>query len=85
MDTRVKAAIRLTIQITLNESEARALSAIFGYNPEGFIKGFYKQMGRHYLEPHAHAVPGLFSSVNSQLDPALLRVDKARKVFKDTL
>jgi len=68
-------------QITLSESEARALVAIMSYSSEGFIRGFYVQMGRYYLEPHAHAVPGLFDSVKKQLAPAIAKVDAVRKEF----
>lgn len=83
MDTKVTTSISLSVQITLTETEARALVAIMGYEADGFIRGFYKQMGRHYLEPHAHAVPGLFKSVKEQLNPALCRVDAARTAFKE--
>ena len=82
MNSKPKIDVSLSVQITLNESEARALDAIFGYNADGFIKGFYKQLGRHYLEPHTHAVPALFDSVNKQIRPALYKVDEARKKIK---
>jgi len=81
MHSKVIAEISVTVQITLNEKEARALGAIFGYGPDAFLKGFYKNLGRHYLEPHAKAVPELFASVQKQIGPALARVDKARKEF----
>jgi len=81
MDTQVRASISLRVEIILDESEARALDAIFGYSPQAFIDGFYAQLGSHYLKPHAHAVPGLFRSVKQQLCPALKRVDDARKKF----
>ena len=81
MQSKAKVSIELTVQITLNESEARALDAMLGYGPEEYISGFYKQLGRAYLEPYAHAIPGLFKSVNDQIRPAIHRVDKARDEF----
>jgi len=81
MEAKAKSRIDVTIQITISEDEARALDAIMGYGAKGFIEGFYKQMGKHYLMPYEHAVPSLFAGVRTQIAPILEKADKAREVF----
>lgn len=76
-----QATLEATLHFELPEKEARALMAMFTYGPEAYLRGFYAQLGRHYLEPHAQAVPGLFDAVQKQLGPQLTRCDKARKSF----
>lgn len=83
MNSNIHIHMEVTAQITLSESELRALNAIMKYGPEKFIEGFYKQLGKNYLKPHAHAVPGLFKSVQSQIAPALAKIDDAKFYLKE--
>lgn len=73
--------LQLQITLVLNETEARALEAISGYDPKRFLEVFYSEIGRSYLEPHAGGIHSLFESVAAQLPPILRRMDEARKLF----
>lgn len=76
--------VGLEVTLSLSESEARALEALTGYDVEGFLKSFYSNMGRHYLEPHESGLRSLFKSVRELIPEQLRRVDEARKVFDQT-
>ena len=72
------------ITIELNESEAAALDAIVGYGADSFIKAFYKELGRSYLEPHEAGLRSLFEAVRSgdaSVSQFLDRAKQARYVF----
>jgi hypothetical protein len=73
--------IGLEVRFVLTESEARALDGLTGYSIDEFLKFFYQNMGRHYLEPHEAGLRSLFKSVRSTIPGILERVDKAREVF----
>lgn len=74
---------KVTTEITLKltEGEARALEALSTYGVDAFITVFYKEMGRHYLEPHEDGLRSLLASTHEILPSILKRVDEARKVF----
>lgn len=70
------------ILLELNEDEARALSGIFGYNVEEFLKVFYEKMGKSYVKPYEDGVRSLHKSLRGLMDGALVHVEKARKTLK---
>ena len=76
-----KSKMELTVTLVLPEGEARALVEITKYGAKAFLRGYYKQLGRSYLEPYESDVKSLFSSIGTQLPPHLRRADNARKVF----
>ena len=76
------AAIKGEILLKLTEDEARALDAICGYGPDQFIKWFYANHGKHYLQPHEKAMRSLFDTVRSELGKHLRKFDEARKIFE---
>jgi hypothetical protein len=71
------------IIITLNESEARAIEALFGYSHEDFINFFYKNLGTHYLKPHESGLRSLMKAVNLSIPYELSKLDKARKILSE--
>ncbi len=71
----------LEVRLVLTESEARALDGLTSYSMDEFLKCFYQNMGRHYLEPHEAGLRSLFKSVRSIIPGLLERVDKARETF----
>ena len=71
--------VTLALDLTLNESEARALDALAGYSVDAFLKTFYREMGRHYLEPEEAGLRSLFAQIRATVPPALTAVDDARK------
>lgn len=73
--------IELDVSIKLNESEVRALEALAGYGIEPFLKVFYAQMGRHYLEPHEKGLRSLFDTIGETLPPIMKRMTAAKQAF----
>lgn len=69
--------------LTLNETELRALDAIVGYGTEEFLKRFKETMGKAYIEGYEDGVRSLFSTIRTEVKPALNRIDSARKLLKD--
>lgn len=74
-----------TIQLNLNEGQARALEAICGYGPDSFVKWFYKNCGTHYLKPHEQAMRDLFAVVMKELPGHLNKLDKARAALREPI
>ncbi len=74
--------ITVEVKLTLTEIEARALDGLTGYSMDGFLDFFYKNMGRHYLEPHEAGLRSLFKTIRGTIPPIMDRVDKARLVFE---
>jgi len=77
--------VEMKITIELSEVEARALEAIAGYGPSKFKEWFYKNLGKHYLEPHSIGVDSLFATVKKELPYHLNKIDEVRKLLKDKL
>jgi hypothetical protein len=67
--------------IKLNEAELRALEALVGYGDAPFLKVFYENMGKHYLQPHEAGIKSLFAVIRADLAPILARADAAKKAF----
>lgn len=84
MNDKIKSSGKITFEIALvlNESEARALEALTGYDIKDFIQTFYEHLGRNYLEPHETGLRSLFSTIRTELNTHLKRADKAREAFK---
>lgn len=83
MDSRLVQAPRidLDVLVRLNEKEIRALEALVGYGINPFLKVFYEQMGKVYLQPHEAGLRSLFDTISRDLKPILHRVNSARKAF----
>lgn len=73
--------IEVKIIISLNESEARALAALTGYNFSDFRDAFYAKLGRNYLEPHEDGLFSLFKSIKEIMPREFKKIDEARKLF----
>lgn len=71
--------VKLEVTITLTEEEAGALDALFGYSCDAFLKTFYTEMGRAYLEPYESGFRSLHES-RGLLSGALGRAKKARQI-----
>tara|TARA_S200002703_G_scaffold5417_1_gene6293 strand:+ start:2248 stop:2517 length:270 start_codon:yes stop_codon:yes gene_type:complete len=76
---------KLTVLLELNESEVKALSAIFGYNVNAFLKVFYERMGSAYVAPYESGVRSLHKTLQGALSESVEVVDKARKAMQDSL
>lgn len=73
--------VEVSATIKLTETELRALEALAGYGTDNFLEVFYKQMGKHYLQPHEAGIRTLFDVIRSDLNPILHRTDAAKKAF----
>lgn len=73
--------VEVSATIKLTETELRALEALVGYGTDNFLEVFYKQMGKHYLQPHEAGIRTLFDVIRSDLNPILHRADAAKKAF----
>lgn len=73
--------VKLEIVLVLTEEEAGALDALSGYGADQFLKAFYEQLGRSYMEPYAGGIRSLFKSIRELVSPHLETANEARKVF----
>ncbi|WP_310643440.1 hypothetical protein [Limnohabitans sp.] len=73
--------LNLEVSIKLTESEVRALDALSGYGADAFLKVFYAQMGRHYMEPHESGLRSLFDTIRTELPPIMKRMRAAKQAF----
>jgi len=78
-----KLEIELTVNLTLSEIEARALQAMTVYGVDSFLKGYYKQLGKHHIKPYEEGFRILFPSINKQLSSHFDKVDKARALCNE--
>lgn len=71
---KVKSDISIEIEVTLKLTlqEARALNQITKYGVKSFLEGYYKQLGKSYLEPHEKGVISLFGTIKQEL-PSKIR------------
>jgi hypothetical protein len=72
----------LKVHLELNESEARALNGIFGYDVEHFLKVFYEKMGRAYVEKYEDGVRSLHKTIRQVTSGPLSKVEDARQILQ---
>ena len=84
-NTEIKASLELEIKVTLELTmqEARALNEMVKYGSKAFLEGYYKQLGKSYLQPYEKGVISLFETVKSNLPPKLYNADKIIKAVND--
>lgn len=73
--------IEMNVSLELTSEEVRALYALAGYGIDGFLEVFYKQMGKHYLQPHEAGLRSLFKTIRETLPPIIARHDAAMQAF----
>jgi hypothetical protein len=69
----------MDITLILTEQQARALYSLTLYGPQEFLKWFYKNMGKHYMEPHAQGLKSLFEVLKTELPPHFKVADDVRE------
>lgn len=77
-----KPKIDLTINMTLSESEARALLALTAYGHKQFLEMFYNNMGKSQLQPYENGLITFFNTFKELCPPILNRINSARKQFE---
>jgi len=80
---QVKASskVELSVTLVLTEDEAIALNEMTKYGINSFLKGYYKFLGKHYMEPHEEGMRSLFRTIDTELPPHLRRISEAREIF----
>ena len=71
--------IEFTVNLKLTISEARALNEMVKYGSKAFLEGYYKQLGKSYLQPYEKGIVSLFETVKAELPYKLHDVDKIIK------
>ena len=76
--TEIKSTLALDFQITLKLTlaEAKALKEITGYGHKPFLEGYYKQLGKSYLQPHEKGVISLFTTIKENLGNQIFKADQ---------
>ena len=82
MKANNKTTVKYEVTMTLTEIEARALKELTGYGLKEFLRVFYSQLGRSYLEPYEAGVRSLFDSIPSQIGPELKIIDNMRHLIE---
>ena len=75
---KVVTKVSYTVPCELTEGEVRALDALVGYGFDPFIKMFYSELGKHYMEPYEKDLRKLFAKIES-LRPAIDQINETRK------
>lgn len=70
--------LEMTANITLTEAEVMALDGIFGYGADAFLKAFYREMGRAYVEPYENGVRSLHNELRGKLTPIIAEMKEIR-------
>lgn len=83
IQVKSSATVAFEVKLILTEGEARALDAICGYGPDEFVKWFYKNLGKHYLQPHEKDMRSLFATVRTEMGNKLSLIDKAKKAISE--
>lgn len=79
-----KITLDLQVNITLNESELKALDAIANYDVDSFLKVFYQYLGKSYLEPHENGLRNLFVRIR-ELSPNVDMMTAVRKAAAEAV
>lgn len=79
--SRVQVKTEILTTITLTEDEVMALDGIFGYGAEAFLKAFYREMGKVYVQPYEKGVRSLHEHMRGTLSPAISKIREIRRQF----
>lgn len=77
-DVKAKASVLLEMSICLNlsQEEAAALKEMTKYGIEAFLKGYERQLGKHYIAPHKEGLRSLFKTIDKSLPSELSKLEK---------
>ncbi len=82
-NVNVKSKIDLDIKIILelSISEARALNEMVKYGDKAFLEGYYKQLGKSYMQPYENGVKSLFTTIKENLPYKLRDIDQIKEAI----
>jgi hypothetical protein len=78
-----KHALTCTAILELDEGELGALDALVGYGVEPFLKVFYAELGKSYMERHEKGLRSLFERVASTVPRPLSDLNTARRLLHE--
>ena len=81
LNTKLSMGIKITIELTLEE--AKALNEMTGYGADSFLQGYYKQLGKSYMQPHEKGVRSLFETIKKTLPYKIHDADTVIKAVND--
>lgn len=73
LKTKLDYDIKINLELSLEE--AKALNIITKYGSKSFLEGYYKQLGKSYLQPHEKGVVSLFETIKLNLPARLKQAD----------
>lgn len=76
-----QATVTVEATFTVNEQELRALNALAGYGDDAFIKMFYKELGKSYMEPYEAGLREFLQTVRAFAPSIIRRTNDARQAF----
>lgn len=74
--------IGVRVHFEVDEEEARALDDLAGYGDDAFIKAFYENLGKAYMEKHEAGLRRFLQSIRRVVGPGLSAIDEARDKMK---
>lgn len=77
----VQSRVTVAVQFEVDEEEARALDALAGYGDDAAIEAFYKNCGKHYLQPYEAGLRRFLSEIRKVVSPALNEADRNRAIL----
>ena len=80
----VKPQLTVITHFTVDEIEARALIDLAGYGTDAFIKAFYDNLGKAYMQKHEEGLRRFLDTITSVVCPAMREIDKARSLLKNS-
>ena len=72
--SKIEFDVKITLELTL--TEARALSQMVRYGSKAFLEGYYKQLGKSYLQPYEKGIVSLFETVKDSLPGELKKANE---------
>ena len=66
----------ITVKIELTLEEAKALKQMTAYGAESFLQGYYKQLGKSYMQKHESGIKSLFETIKKTLPNEIEKADK---------
>lgn len=84
MEVKSNTKITFTVNLELDEQEARALNAITIYGSKQFLEFFYKSLGRSYLEPYEKGLISLFAGISNKMPVQLKKFDDVSEILNNS-
>lgn len=81
--SKIKAEVTVSISVNFTLDEAKALCQLTTYGTKHFLRVFYANMGRAYLQPHERGLISLFETIKDTLPNAINECDMSIKNVND--